>query len=230
MLSLISAQWHLLRPFLNDIGQGALMTIAASVAAFAIGLVLGAVLLIVRTQCGRAAASVVIVYVSLIRGVPALIQMLVAYYVLPTLLNVQLSPVSAGILALALNTAAYISEIFRGAYGSLGRGQVPASKALGLNRVQTWRYIVFPQLLFRAIPPLTNEFTMLLKASSLMSIIAVHELSTVARDATLQTGLPLQVFAVAAAIYFVILFGASTVSRTLERRVSRMHGGVSHGH
>lgn len=223
-------------PFLHDIGTGAVMTLVASLIAFALGLALGAVLLILRTSCGRLPATLVILYVSLIRGTPALIQMLVAYYVVPSLLGINLSPLAAGILALALNTAAYISEIFRGALGSLGRGQVPAAQALGMTHPQIWRHIVFPQLFFRAIPPLTNEFTMLLKASSLMSIIAVHELSTVARDATMQTNLPLQVFSVAALIYFVILFCASSLSRRLERRMARAHGGMSsisgasHGH
>jgi polar amino acid transport system permease protein len=187
-----------------------------------LGIVIGSLLLLVRQHGGRTLAGVVIVYVSVIRGTPALIQMLVAYYVLPAVLNLPLSPLQAGILALALNTAAYVSEILRGALNSLGRGQIPAARALGMPPVQVWRYIVFPQLFYRSIPPLTNEFTMLLKASSLMSIIAVHDLATVARDATLQTNLPLQVFSATAVVYFAILFLASSASRGLERRVAKV--------
>ena len=209
-------------PFVHDFATGAVTTIVSSVAAFALGILIGSLLLVVRQHGGRALAWLVIAYVSLIRGTPALIQMLVAYYVLPTVLNIPLSPVQAGVLALALNTAAYVSEILRGALNSLGRGQVPAARALGMHSLQVWRHIVFPQLFYRSIPPLTNEFTMLLKASSLMSIIAVHDLATVARDATLQTNLPLQVFSATAAVYFAILFLASSASRGLERRVAKV--------
>ena len=222
MFSFLSDQIATLGPFLHDVAAGAVITIAASVAAFALGIVIGALLLLVRQHGGRVLASLVIVYVSVIRGTPALIQMLVAYYVLPAVLNLPLSPLQAGVLALALNAAAYVSEILRGALSSLGRGQIPAARALGMPAVQVWRYIVFPQLFYRSIPPLTNEFTMLLKASSLMSIIAVHDLATVARDATLQTNLPLQVFSATAAVYFVILFVASSASRGLERRVAKV--------
>ncbi|HEY1998289.1 amino acid ABC transporter permease [Paraburkholderia sp.] len=222
MNSLLGSTVAALRPFFHDLAGGAFTTIATSVVAFALGMVIGVVLLLMRAHGGRVLAGFVIFYVSLIRGTPALIQMLVAYYVLPAVLNVPLSPVQAGILALALNTAAYVSEILRGALNSLGRGQMPAARALGMGSLQVWRYIVLPQLFYRSIPPLTSEFTMLLKASSLMSIIAVHDLATVARDATLQTDLPLQVFSATAVIYFAILFVASSASRRLERRVAKV--------
>ncbi|APR38778.1 amino acid ABC transporter permease [Paraburkholderia sp. SOS3] len=214
-------------PFVRDFAAGAATTIVASVIAFAIGIVIGCVLLLLRQHGGRFFAACVIVYVSVIRGTPALIQMLIAYYVLPAVLNISIAPLPAGILALALNTAAYVSEILRGALNTLGRGQVPAGRALGMNTLQVWRYIVLPQLFYRSIPPLTSEFTMLLKASSLMSIIAVHDLATVARDATLQTNLPLQLFSLTAALYFAILFVASSASRRIERRFAKV---LPHGH
>lgn len=222
MFAFLSSQLAVLAPFFHDVIAGAITTILSSVAAFVLGIGIGAVLLLARQHGGRALAWLVILYVSVIRGTPALIQMLVAYYVLPAVLNLNISPLQAGILALALNTAAYVSEILRGALNSLGRGQIPAARALGMPAFQVWRYIVFPQLFYRSIPPLTNEFTMLLKASSLMSIIAVHDLATVARDATLQTNLPLQVFSATAAVYFAILFIASSASRGLERRVAKV--------
>lgn len=212
----------ILAPFLMEALLGALTTIEASLIAFMIGLVLGSGLLIARLRGARVVRWLVVAYVSFIRGTPALIQMLLAYYVLPTVLHLPLSPLAAGILALLLNTAAYVSEILRGAYTSIARGQLPAAYALGMNGVQAWRYIIFPQLFFRSIPPLVNEFTMLLKASSLMSIVAVHDLTTVARDVTLQTALPLQVFSATALIYFAILFSASSASRVLERRIAKV--------
>src|ERR1700754_418443 len=100
-------------PFVYDFATGAATTVVSSVAAFALGTLIGVLLLVVRQRGGRVLAACVVVYVSLIRGTPALIQMLVAYYVLPAVFNIPLAPLPAGILALALNTAAYISEILR---------------------------------------------------------------------------------------------------------------------
>jgi polar amino acid transport system permease protein len=139
MPSFVSAQIATLGPFFHDVLGGAAITIVASIVAFAIGIVLGSILLLARLHGGRVLASLVLAYVSVIRGTPALIQMLVAYYVLPSILNLPLSPLQAGILALAMNTAAYVSEILRGSFNSLGRGQLPAALTLGMRTTQAWR-------------------------------------------------------------------------------------------
>ena len=197
-------------------------TIFASVVAFTIGLFLGIILLVLRTNGGKPARYLVTVYVSFMRGTPLLVQLMIAFYVLPSVIGVQLSPLVAGILALALNTTAYISEIFRGALTTLPRGQKQAGLALGMCTVQIWKSILLPQVFHRSLPPLTNEFTVILKASSLLSLIAVEELSTHARNATLQTDLPVEVFMVTAIIYFVVLWCASSVSRVIESRVAKL--------
>lgn len=211
-----------LKPFYDGVLQGAGVTLYTSVIAFGIGLVLGLALLVLRVAAGAPARWLVALYVSAIRGTPLLIQLLIAYYVIPSLLDVTLSPVTAGILALSLNTAAYGSEIMRGALSTIPPGQAAAAKALGMRPWHVWLQVLLPQMLHRAIPPLTNEFTVLLKASSLLSIIAVNDLATVARNATLQSDLPLQVFAATAAVYFAMLLCASSFSRGIERRFARM--------
>lgn len=211
-----------LTPFFDGLLQGAATTILASSLAFLIGLALGVMLLLLRVAGGRIARYMVMIYVSLIRGTPLLIQLMIAYFVLPTLLGITLTPLEAGILALSLNTAAYISEILRGALTSIPRGQVSAAQALGMRAHQKWRYVLLPQIFNRSVPPLTNEYTVLLKASSLLSIIAVSELATVARNATLESDLPLQVFSATAIVYFVILLCASSISRFIERRIAKV--------
>jgi polar amino acid transport system permease protein len=214
-------------PFLDGVVAGTALTLAASACAFVIGLALGIVLLLARISPIAPLRSLVVLWVSLIRGTPALIHMLIAYYMVPALLNISISPIAAGIAALACNTSAYIVEILRGALGTISGGQRAAGYAMGMRTAQVWRHVLLPQMIYRSIPPLTSEFTILLKASSLLSIIAVPELATVARNATLQTDLPLQVFTITAAVYFVILFLISAASRLCERRVSRM---LPHGH
>ncbi|ODP35897.1 amino acid ABC transporter permease [Pandoraea sp. ISTKB] len=216
-----------IQPFLEGVVSGTAITLAASAGAFVIGLGLGIVLLLARISPIAPLRAFVVLWVSLIRGTPALIHMLIAYYMVPALLDISISPVTAGVAALACNTSAYIVEILRGALGTISYGQRSAAYAMGMRATQVWRHVLLPQVIYRAIPPLTSEFTILLKASSLMSIIAVPELATVARNATLQTDLPLQVFAITAAVYFVLLFCISAASRVCERRVSRM---LPHGH
>lgn len=211
-----------LTPFLEGLLQGAVTTILVSSLAFLIGLGLGVMLLLLRVAGGKIACGLVMVYVSAIRGTPLLIQLMIAYFVLPTLLGITLTPLEAGILALSLNTAAYISEILRGALTSIPRGQVSAAQALGMRAHQKWRYVLLPQVFNRSVPPLTNEYTVLLKASSLLSIIAVSELATLARNATLQSDLPLQVFSATAIVYFLILLCASSISRLIERRIAKV--------
>jgi polar amino acid transport system permease protein len=211
-----------LRPFYDGVLQGAGVTLYTSAIAFGVGLAFGLVLLMLRVAAGPVARGLVAIYVSAIRGTPLLIQLLIAYYVIPSLLDVTVSPITAGILALALNTAAYGSEIMRAALSTIAPGQAAAAKALGMRSRHVWFQVLMPQMLQRSIPPLTNEFTVLLKASSLLSIIAVNDLATVARNATLQSDLPLQVFTATAAVYFIMLLGASSLSRVIERRFDRM--------
>jgi polar amino acid transport system permease protein len=221
MTSWLSAHTAL-GPFFDGLLQGAATTFIASSLAFFIGLGLGVLLLLLRVAAGPICRYAVMVYVSAIRGTPLLIQLLIAYFVVPGLIGISLTPLEAGILALSLNTAAYISEILRGALTSIPRGQVSAAQALGMRAHQKWRYVLLPQMFNLSIPPLTNEYTVLLKASSLLSIIAVSELATVARDATLQSDLPLQVFSATAIVYFLILLCASSISRLIERRIAKV--------
>ncbi|NMF90088.1 amino acid ABC transporter permease [Aromatoleum evansii] len=211
-----------LMPFFDGLIEGAGNTLLSSGAAFAIGLALGVVVLALRVAGGPLGRVAVIVYVSAMRGTPLLVQLLIAYYVLPSLLGISISPLAAGVLALALNTTAYVSEILRAALSTIPAGQTAAARALGMRPWQCWLHVLLPQMFHRALPPLTNEFTVLLKASSLLSLIAVSELATVARNATLQSDLPLQVFAATAAVYFLMLWCASTISRSVERRFARL--------
>lgn len=206
-------------PFYTGLAHAAWLTIFVSVVAFAIGLVIGSLLFLLRANGAIPFKLLVRLYISLMRGTPLLVQILIAYYVIPSALDMDLSAVTAGILALSMNTSAYISEVLRGAFSSLPRGQVSAADALGMHWATKWLHVILPQVFQRSLPPLTNEFTILLKASSLLSIISVPELSALARDVNLQSNLPLQVFIASAAAYFVILFAASSISRLIEANI-----------
>jgi polar amino acid transport system permease protein len=197
------------------------VTLLASFSSFIFGFPLAIVILCMRVSGKPPLRSAAILYVSFMRGTPALLQVLLAYYVVPSLLNINLPPLAAGILALAMNTAAFTSEALRGSLSSIPSGQRAAARSLGMNRLVEWRYVVLPQVLYRALPPLTSEFGIMFKATSLLSVISVADMASVSRELSTSTHQPLVIYSGAAAAYFVILFIVSMISRHLETKVAR---------
>lgn len=195
--------------------EGAVVTLALSISSFLIACPLGLLLAILRLHAGRVARYAAAAYVEVFRGTPLLLQLYVLYFGIADL--VRLGPMTAAILGLGLNYAAYEAEVHRGALLALPRGQTEAARALGLGRLQTLRHVLLPQSLRAALPNLTNDFVALLKDSSLVSVITVVELtkrmtilSVELRDWVLP-GL------LCAALYFALGFPLSRLSRRLER-------------
>ncbi len=203
-----------------------LVTIEATLASMLVAVVLGLVLALLRrasTPWVRLPTGAVIEF---IRSTPLLIQIFFIYYVLP-LYGLRVPTLACGIAALGLHYATYLSEVYRAGIEAVPRGQWEAAKALNYTPRETWLKVILPQAIPPMVPALGNYTILMFKDSSLLSIIAVPELATVARNATLQTDMPLQVFAITAAVYFIALFCISAASRACERRVSRM---LPHGH
>ncbi|WP_348628526.1 amino acid ABC transporter permease [Mesorhizobium sp. SEMIA 3007] len=121
-------------------------------------------------------------------------------------------------MALSFNSAAFVAEILRAGLTRIPAGQYEAAKALGLKPVVTWFKIIMPQLFGAIIPPMVNEFTMLVKASSILSVIAVVELTRTAQNIMNVTYRPVEAFCVAAVLYFIVLFSCSLLTRHLERK------------
>jgi His/Glu/Gln/Arg/opine family amino acid ABC transporter permease subunit len=200
---------------------GAGITLAVSALGFALGTAIGFGLL----ACGMARSRAIrwpgAAYSSFIRGTPLLVQILVVYYVLPGLVGIDLPPLVAGILALALNSAAFVAEILRAGLSRIPRGQFEAAKALSLPFAVTWGKVILPQLLRNIVPPMVNEFTMLVKASAILSVITVVELTRTSQNIMMSTYRPVEAFVVAAALYFIILFGCSVLARRLELKTEQ---------
>jgi His/Glu/Gln/Arg/opine family amino acid ABC transporter permease subunit len=127
---------------------------------------------LVRVLRVPVAQRLVALYVSAMRGTPLLVQVFIVYYGLPSI-GIEFSPITAGILALTLNVAAYMSESLRGSIQAVSQGQWLAGTSLGLTRTQTLRYVVGPQALRAAVPSLSNSLISLIKDTSLVSVIAV---------------------------------------------------------
>lgn len=196
--------------------QGTLITIGVSLPGFLLGLVIALVLLAMQRAPVAPVRWLAHTYISLIRGTPILVQIFFVYYALPGLTGVNIPAFAAGFLALSLNSSAFVTEILRGGLSALPQGQWEAADALGMTRNATWRRVILPQLFVRVLPPLTNEFTMLVKASPLLSVITVVELTRSAQLVLLQTYAPVEAYLVAAIIYFVMLSLMSYATRRIE--------------
>jgi polar amino acid transport system permease protein len=205
--------------------KGSALTALLGAIAGAAGLALAVAVLVARVEGGRAVVQALRIYVSLFRGTPFLIQLLLAYYVVPRLFGLDdIPPIAAGLLALSLNSAAFASEVLRGAFLTISAGQRAAGLSLGMTRTQVWSSLLLSTTLVRALPPLTGEFCNVVKGSSLLSVISVAELTSVARDLNNATGQSLVVFGLTGLFYGAILMGAVITARTIERAVGRRFG------
>jgi len=160
-------------------------------------------------------------FVSLIRGTPLFVQIMFAAAILRIQypqLNPLLIGVIAGFMALTLNTAGYQSEIFRAGFQTVHSGQVEAARAIGFSRSAAMRYVVLPQALRLVIPPLTNEFIGLLKASSLLLIIGIVELTLFGRREAFSFFVVFEAFALVTGIYLLLTVPVSKVVEWIERR------------
>jgi len=198
--------------------KGATISLEVSLLATLFGMGVGLILIGMRTVPLRLINYMAALYISMVRGTPLLIQIFFFYYALPGLLGIDLSPFIAGVITLSLNSGAFLSEVFRAGISAIPRAQVEAAQALGLKKRIIWGRIILPQVFIKILPPLTNELTMLVKASALLSVITVVELVKAAQEVMLQTFRPAEVLLAAAVLYFIICFLLSSLARRLERR------------
>lgn len=200
--------------------RGAALTLLFAIASMAVGLLLGVLLAaarLVRVPPLRRAAAA---YVSLMRGTPLLVQVFLVYYGLPGA-GIELSATAAGILALSLNAAAYLSESLRGAIAGVSKGQWEAGASLGLGYWQCFRFVVLPQALRVAVPALSNTLISLIKDTSLVSVITVAELMLATREVIATTFRPLPLYIAAALVYWCFSLLFELLQHRLERRLGR---------
>ncbi|NWK78253.1 amino acid ABC transporter permease [Aquitalea sp. LB_tupeE] len=202
--------------------KGALYTLMFAVVAMVLGLLLGFVVALLRVGKVPVLSQLVAFYVSAMRGTPLLVQIFVIYYGLPGI-GIELDPVPAGIIALTLNVAAYLSESLRGGIAGVERGQWDAGLSLGFSWWQTMRYIVAPQALRLSVPSLSNSLISLIKDTSLVSVITVTELMLATKEVIAQTFQPLPLYLGAAALYWVMSASFERLQKRVERKLDMAH-------
>ena len=183
-------------------------------------MVLGLVFALLKISRFRILSFPAQLYIDVFRGTPLLVQIIFIYFATPLIGLRFESLFFAGLTALTLNSAAYVAEIFRSGIQSIDRGQMEAGRASGLSYGQTMRYIVVPQAFRRVIPPLTNEFVVIIKDTSIVSVIGLEELLRAARvlQSATANATPL---VVAALIYLAICLPLIYLANGLERRLNR---------
>jgi cystine transport system permease protein len=202
--------------------RGTGYTLLFAVASMLLGLPLAALIMLVRVLRVPALRQATALYVSAIRGTPLLVQVFIVYYGLPSI-GIEFSPITAGILSLTLNVAAYMSETLRGAVGAVSLGQWLAGESLGLTRRQTLRYVIVPQALRAAVPALSNSLISLIKDTSLVSVIAVTELMLATKELISTTFQPFPLYLAAAGVYWMLSLSFEQVQRWMERRLAFPH-------
>jgi polar amino acid transport system permease protein len=211
---------------------GLWLTIAISVVAQTLGVIVGLFVALARMSRHGWLRFVAKFYIWLWRGTPLLVQLVIVYtgfaaagfYRYPDLSIGPLTisgPLQAAIVVLSLNEAAYMAEIFRAAISSIDRGQLDAAKALGMSPAISMRRIILPQALRIVIPPLGNEFTLMLKGTSLLSVIGIRELFGTLQSINAATFRTFELFAIAAIWYLILTSVMGVVQNWLEARFGR---------
>jgi len=218
----LSQLLSLLRDAAPTMLQGAGYTLLFALASMIGGLAIGVPVALLRIAPWTLLRWPATVYVSLMRGTPLLVQIFVIYYGLPSV-GIEFTPVTAGVLALSLNSGAYLSESLRGAIASIGQGQWRASFSLGLGYGQTLAHVVLPQALRVAVPSMSNTLISLIKDTSLVSVIALTELMLATKEAIATSFQPLPLYLAAAVIYWVLSLVFEQLQRVAERRLNRAH-------
>ncbi|MBG4692181.1 amino acid ABC transporter permease [Pseudomonas aeruginosa] len=199
--------------------QGAMYTVLFAAVSMVLGLILGFSVAVVRVTKVPVVSQIAAVYVSAFRGTPLLVQIFVLYYGLPSV-GIEFTPVTAGILALTLNVAAYLSESMRGAILGIDKGQWEAGLSVGLTWGQTLWNIITPQALRLAVPSLSNSLISLIKDTSLISVITVTELMLATKEVIAETFQPLPLYLAAAGIYWLLSALFERVQKALENRLT----------
>jgi polar amino acid transport system permease protein len=201
--------------------QAAQWTLALSAMAFVGGSLLGLVVALARTSEKTAARWAATLFIQVFQGTPLLLQLFLIFFGAPVL-GLDINPWLAAGIALVLNSAAFLGEIWRGCIEAIPRGQWEAAQALNLNYVSRMRFVVLPQAFKIALPPTVGYVVQIIKGTSLAAIIGFTEITRAGQIINNATFQPLHVFTTVAALYFVICWPLSLLAARMERKRARV--------
>lgn len=205
--------------------KASVVTLQVTAGSLALALVLGIFVAVARISSFKSLSYPALIYTDVMRGTPALVQLFIIYFGLSDL-GLEFDPISAAIIGLGLNGAAYVGEIYRAGIVAIHRGQIEAALSLGMTPVRAMRYIILPQAVRIVLPPLTNYAILLVKDTAIISTIAAPEVMFEARrivQATFMHSVSGQIYLMAAFIYMAITLPMSYVAKRLEMAKAAWH-------
>ncbi|HHV09778.1 MAG TPA: amino acid ABC transporter permease [Clostridiales bacterium] len=202
---------------------GIKVTVLISLLAIALGIAIGVLVAVVNVSAANSKmkwiSGICNVYITIIRGTPLMVQLLIIYNLIFTSRNT--NEIVVGAVCFGINSGAYVAEIIRAGIESIDKGQMEAGRSLGLNYIQTMRMIILPQAIRNILPALGNEFIVLIKETSVAGVIAVTDLTKAAQYIGSRTWDILPPLIIAAACYLVMVMGLTKLLSVFERRMAR---------
>ena len=220
MAAIVQVYWNML---LSAMGKTLLLTLLSLIFAMIIGMIFA----LMNVGKNRAFNLIGTVYVDAVRGVPLIVLAYFIYFGVPSgikMLGIQdfrLTALQAGTIALSMNCGAYMAEIIRAGIESVDKGQMEASRSLGLSYANSMRLVVIPQAIRTMIPSIINQFIITLKDTSILSVIGFPELTNMGKTISGNTFKPLQAWAIVGVMYMVVIITLSKVAKKIERRIQR---------
>lgn len=205
--------------------SASIMTIKVTIGALIVALLLGLVVALMRISPLRILRYPALLYTDVMRGTPALVQLFIIYFGLSDL-GIEFDPVSAAIVGLGMNGAAYVGEIYRAGIESLHKGQMEAALTLGMTPVKAMRFIILPQAVRLMLPPLCNYAILLVKDTAIISTIAAPEVMFEARrlvQATFMHSISGQIYLLCALLYLALTLPLSQLVKYLEKQKNKWH-------
>ncbi|SFU32783.1 amino acid ABC transporter permease [Alicyclobacillus macrosporangiidus] len=221
----MNLDFSIIAPSIPFILKGILVTLEFTLTSAVIGFLWGTFLSIFKISRWRLLRGFGVVYTSIFRGTPLLVQLSIVYFATPQLTGYNISPYMAGVITFGLNSAAYISETIRAGILSVDRGQREAALSLGVPYRRMMMDIILPQAVKNILPALVNESIALLKDSTLVSTIGAGDLLRRADIVSADTYRYFEPLIIVAAIYYVMVIGLTWAGRRLERRLQRSDRG-----
>ncbi len=217
----MESSWQVILEALPVLLQGTWITLKITVISLLIALVIGLFIGLMSTSRAIVLRSIGTGYVDLVRGTPLLVQIMIIYFGIPSLLDIKIDEMVAGIAAISLNAGAYMAEIFRAGILSVDRGQMEAARSLGLTHTQAMRLVILPQAVRRMIPAFVNQAIVSLKDTSLLTIIGIRELTNSGEIIISANYRFFEIWAAVAVFYFIMIHLLTLYSRHLERRLAK---------
>ncbi len=210
----------LLKDSLPSLLSGLSVTIEIAVISLILAVILGIILGIFSISTSKILKGIATVYIYIVRGTPLMVQALFLFFGVGQALNIRFDPMVAGIMTLTVNATAYMAEIFRGGIQAVDHGQMEAARSLGLSYSKAMIKVILPQAVKIMIPSILNQFIVTLKDTSILTVISIRELTASGQIIIARNFKSLEMYAIVACMYFVLITILTLVSSYIERKIS----------